>query len=62
MHFATGIMGLCMMLTGMASGYIQEAVGYQTFFIIVMVVSAVPVIATFFAPFFVQEEEDKVEV
>jgi PAT family beta-lactamase induction signal transducer AmpG len=60
--FATGIMGLCMMLTGMASGYIQEAVGYQTFFIIVMVVSALPVLAVFFAPFHVREEEDKVEV
>lgn len=36
-HYAisTGIMALGMMLPGFVSGYLQQAVGYQTFFIIV---------------------------
>ena len=40
-HFAfcTGFMALGMMLPGMVSGWIQEAIGYQSFFIWVMVCS-----------------------
>jgi PAT family beta-lactamase induction signal transducer AmpG len=49
--FATGIMGLCMMSTGMVSGYLQEAVGYQTFFIVVVAASVLPIVMTFLAPF-----------
>lgn len=55
--FATGIMGLCMMSTGMMSGYISEAIGYQRFFIMVMVASTLPVLAVWFAPFYDAEEE-----
>jgi PAT family beta-lactamase induction signal transducer AmpG len=55
--FATGIMGLCMMSTGMASGYISEAIGYQRFFIMVVAVSVLPVLAFFFAPFRDEEEQ-----
>jgi PAT family beta-lactamase induction signal transducer AmpG len=37
-HYAlcTGLMALGMMLPGMVSGWLQEAVGYRTFFLIVM--------------------------
>jgi PAT family beta-lactamase induction signal transducer AmpG len=49
--FATGIMGLCMMSTGMVSGALQEAVGYQWFFVIVILVSALPVFFAWRAPF-----------
>ena len=35
-HFAisTGLMALGMMLPGLVSGYIQQAIGYQAFFIL----------------------------
>ena len=39
--FATALMGACMMSTGAISGYVQNAVGYQWFFIIVLL-AAVP--------------------
>lgn len=46
-HFAisTGIMALGMMLPGFISGYIQEAVGYRMFFVIVCVL-AIPGLLT----------------
>ena len=53
--FATGIMGLCMMSTGMASGALQEAVGYQWFFVIVIVASALPLFFAWRAPFAVRD-------
>jgi len=49
--FATGVMGLCMMSTGMVSGVLQEALGYQTFFIVVMAVSVIPLLVAWNAPF-----------
>ena len=50
--FATGLgLSLCMTLTGMVSGYIQTAVGYQMFFIIVLVAAIPSILATVFAPF-----------
>jgi MFS transporter, PAT family, beta-lactamase induction signal transducer AmpG len=49
--FATAFMGLCMMLTGMLSGYVQGAVGYHWFFIIVLIASLPSLLATIFAPF-----------
>ena len=49
--FATGIMGLCMMSTGMVSGVLQEAVGYRPFFAIVVAVSALPLFFAWKAPF-----------
>lgn len=39
--FCTGFMALGMMLPGMVAGYLQEAVGYLNFFIIVMALCAV---------------------
>jgi PAT family beta-lactamase induction signal transducer AmpG len=49
--FATALMGACMMLTGAASGYIQKAVGYQWFFVIVLFAAVPSLLATLFAPF-----------
>lgn len=49
--FATGTMGLCNFLTGFFSGQIQEAVGYQTFFLIVLVCAVPGLMAAWFAPF-----------
>jgi PAT family beta-lactamase induction signal transducer AmpG len=57
--FATGIMGLCMMSTRMVSGRLQDMLGYQSFFIMVMVVSAIPLFFAWKAPFPVTEAEDK---
>lgn len=37
--FATGFMALGMMLPGMVAGWLQEAVGYQYFFMIIMTLS-----------------------
>ncbi len=54
---STGIMALGMMLPGLISGYIQQAVGYKLFFIIVLLM-AIPGLATlFFIPF--EEDENK---
>jgi PAT family beta-lactamase induction signal transducer AmpG len=49
--FATGIMGLSMMLTGMLSGYLQEWLGYQAFFAFVVAASVPPVVLAWTAPF-----------
>jgi PAT family beta-lactamase induction signal transducer AmpG len=49
--FATGLMGASMILTGMISGSIQSAVGYQTFFIIALVVAVPSILVTLMAPF-----------
>jgi PAT family beta-lactamase induction signal transducer AmpG len=49
--FATGIMALCMMLTGIISGPIQQWLGHQWFFVLVLAVSVPPIIIAWFAPF-----------
>jgi PAT family beta-lactamase induction signal transducer AmpG len=50
--FGTALMGLCMMLTGMASGYVHEFVGgYIPFFFFVMVATIPSFAVTWFAPF-----------
>lgn len=49
--FATGIMALTMMLTGMISGKLEEYLGYQDFFAFVLLASLPPVIIAWFAPF-----------
>ena len=45
-HYAlcTGFMALGMMLPGMIAGWLQEAIGYQNFFIFVMI-CAIPTLA-----------------
>ena len=49
--FATGLMGACMILTGMVSGSIQTAVGYKVFFVIALVTAVPSVLVTLLAPF-----------
>ncbi len=49
--FATGFMGLCMTVTGMLSGWVVETVGYQAFFLVVLVAAAPSLLATLGAPF-----------
>ncbi len=51
-HFAisTGVMSLGMMLPGLVSGYIQQAVGYQVFFILVFLLTIPGILTLFFIP------------
>jgi PAT family beta-lactamase induction signal transducer AmpG len=57
-HYAisTGIMALGMMLPGFVSGWLQQAVGYETFFIIVCVLT-IPGMLTI--PFLATEKMEK---
>jgi PAT family beta-lactamase induction signal transducer AmpG len=55
--FATGIMALNMMLTGMVSGRIQTALHYPNFFLFVLLASIPPVIIAWLAPFGRHSEE-----
>jgi PAT family beta-lactamase induction signal transducer AmpG len=48
---ATALMGASMMTTGAISGFLQTAVGYQWFFIIVLAAAGPSLLATWFAPF-----------
>jgi MFS transporter, PAT family, beta-lactamase induction signal transducer AmpG len=54
--FATGIMALNMMLTGMVSGRIQAALHYPGFFLFVLLVSIPPILIAYLAPFRALEE------
>ncbi|MDR7091194.1 MULTISPECIES: MFS transporter [Cellvibrio] len=49
--FGTALMGLCMMLTGMVSGVLQEAMGYTGYFIFVMVATIPSFLICWLAPF-----------
>lgn len=51
-HFAisTGVMALGMMLPGLVSGYIQQAVGYQVFFVLVFLLTIPGISTLFFIP------------
>lgn len=50
--FATGLgLSLCMTLTGWVSGYLQVAVGYQTYFVIALLAAIPSVLFTVLAPF-----------
>jgi MFS transporter, PAT family, beta-lactamase induction signal transducer AmpG len=50
--FATGIgLSLCMTLTGLVSGFIQQRVGYLTYFIIVLFAAGPSILFTLLAPF-----------
>jgi len=48
--FATAFMGLCMMLTGMVSGALEQALGYRTFFVVVMAAALPSLLVTMLAP------------
>ncbi|HOX24334.1 MAG TPA: MFS transporter [Candidatus Krumholzibacteria bacterium] len=54
---ATGLMALGMMLPGMVSGAIQEAVGYRTFFLIVILAGLPGLLTLPFLPRVVADEE-----
>lgn len=60
-HYAisTGFMALTMMLSGMACGAIQDAVGYKWFFIIVMIATIPSFVITWFAPFHVKHDDEE---
>lgn len=49
--FGTALMGLCMMLTGMASGHLQQMMGYIGYFAFVMVATIPSFLVCWFAPF-----------
>jgi len=50
--FATGLgLSLCMTATGVVSGYLQTAVGYQTYFIIALFAAIPSILFTVLAPF-----------
>ncbi len=49
--FGTGIMGLCGLVTGVISGYLQESLGYVSYFVFVMLATIPSFLATWFAPF-----------
>jgi len=56
--FGTGLMGLCAMVTGTLSGYLQEAMGYINYFVFVMVATIPSFLACWFAPFHHAEGKD----
>jgi PAT family beta-lactamase induction signal transducer AmpG len=49
--FGTSLMGLCMMLTGVVSGHLQQMLGYTNYFVFVMVATLPSFLATWCAPF-----------
>jgi PAT family beta-lactamase induction signal transducer AmpG len=55
--FATGIMALCMMLTGMVSGSIQQWLGHRLFFIFVLIASVPPILIAWRAPFAIEHDK-----
>lgn len=52
-HYAisTGLMAMCMMLTGMVSGALADAIGYKWFFILVMFATIPSLVVSWLAPF-----------
>lgn len=49
--FGTALMGLCMMLTGMVSGHLQEMMGYVGYFAFVMAATIPSFLICWYAPF-----------
>jgi PAT family beta-lactamase induction signal transducer AmpG len=49
--FGTGLMGLCNLVSGVLSGYMQEAMGYVSYFVFVMAASIPSFLVCWFAPF-----------
>jgi MFS transporter, PAT family, beta-lactamase induction signal transducer AmpG len=54
--FGTGLMALCMILTGMVSGYIQQAMGYIGYFAFVMAATIPSFVVCWYAPFHVKQQ------
>ncbi len=57
--FGTGLMGLCMMVTGAVSGHLQEYMGYINYFIFVMAATIPSFIVCWLAPFHIKEDNPK---
>lgn len=55
--FGTGLMGLCMMLTGVISGHLQQLLGYVNYFGFVMIATIPSFLVTWFAPFHQKEDQ-----
>lgn len=49
--FGTALLALCMMVTGMISGHLQQMLGYVSYFAIAMVAIIPSFLVTWFAPF-----------
>lgn len=60
--FGTGLMGLCMMLTGIVSGHLQQSLGYVQYFVFVMVATIPSFLVTWFAPFHHSQEDPPPEL
>lgn len=54
--FASGIMNLSVMVTGMASGYLSDLFGYRTFFLVVMLATVPAFVMTHLVPFTYDEQ------
>lgn len=59
-HYAisTGLMAMCMMITGMVSGVLADAIGYQWFFIAVMFATVPSLVVSWLAPFNIDTSDD----
>ena len=57
--FATGIMNLGVMIPGMLSGFISDAIGYKSFFIFVLFATIPAILATYFVPFTYDDKTKK---
>jgi PAT family beta-lactamase induction signal transducer AmpG len=55
--FATSLMAVGLMIPSMASGAVQEALGYRQFFVFCLIASVPSVIFAWLAPFHVKDEE-----
>lgn len=53
--FGTGVMGLCGLVTGVVSGHLQEMMGYVGYFIFVMAATIPSFLATWYAPFYLDD-------
>ena len=60
--FATGTMGLCNFSAGFFSGKLADALGFQTFFLVVLFCAIPGLLAAWFAPFVHKMEEEPQEV
>lgn len=54
--FASSIKGLTVMLTGVVSGSLQQALGYQSYFVFVMVATIPSLVFSWLAPFHVKDD------
>ncbi|MFZ6674808.1 MFS transporter [Undibacterium sp. Xuan67W] len=58
--FGTGLMGLCMMITGTVSGHLQQSLGYVNYFVFVMIATIPSFLVTWRAPFHHQDTDTNV--